>query len=60
MLRLDAGGGEFLDDVAGIGQGAGEPIELGYDQGVAAERQAASAWRSPGRARLVPVRPWST
>jgi S-adenosyl methyltransferase len=27
---------------------------------VSPSRQAASASRSPGRARLVPVRPWST
>ncbi len=27
---------------------------------VSPARQAVSAWRSPGRSRLVPVRPWST
>ncbi len=51
--------GELLDDVAGVGQGAGEPVELGHDQ-VSSERHAASASRRPGRAWLVPVKPWST
>ena len=27
---------------------------------VSPARQAANAWRSPGRSRLVPVKPWST
>jgi hypothetical protein len=34
-VELDSGGSEFLDDVAGIGQGAGQPVELGDHQGVA-------------------------
>ncbi len=34
-VELDAGFGEFLDDVAGIGQRAGQPVELGDDEGVA-------------------------
>ncbi len=33
---LAAAGGELVDDVAGVGHGAGEPFELGDDQGVAA------------------------
>ena len=34
-VQLDPGLGEFLDDVAGVGQGPGEPVELRDDQGVA-------------------------
>ena len=34
-VEFDAGVGEFLDDVAGIGQRPGQPVELGDDQGVA-------------------------
>jgi hypothetical protein len=33
--ELDLAGGELGDDVAGVGQRAGEPVELGHDQGVA-------------------------
>lgn len=58
-VELDLAGGELVSDVASIGEGAGEPIELGHHEGVAAG-QAASASRRPGRARVVPVRPWST
>ena len=42
-----------------VGQGPGQAVELGHHQRVPA-RQAATASRSPGRSRLVPVRPWST
>ena len=35
-VELDTGGGEFVDDVAGVGEGAGEAVELGDDEGVAA------------------------
>jgi hypothetical protein len=34
-VQLDPGGGEFLDDVSGIRQGACQPVELGDDEGVA-------------------------
>jgi hypothetical protein len=34
-LEADAAGGEFGDEVAGVGDGAGEPVELGHDEGVA-------------------------
>jgi hypothetical protein len=34
-VQLDLAGGELVDDVAGVGQRAGEPIELGDDEGVA-------------------------
>ena len=33
--ELDAAGDEGVADVAGVGDGAGEPVELGHDQGVA-------------------------
>jgi hypothetical protein len=50
---------ELVGDVAGIGERAGEPVELGHDEGVAGaaggERFAQSR-----PARVVPVRPWST
>src|SRR3954452_24135648 len=51
--------GEFVGDRSGVGRGSGQAVELGDHQRVPA-RQAASASRSPGRSRLVPVRPWST
>jgi hypothetical protein len=31
-----AAGGEFVNDVAGVRNGPGEPVELGYDERVAA------------------------
>lgn len=34
-VQLDPGLGEFLDDVAGVGQGLGEPVKFRDDQGVA-------------------------
>jgi len=33
-VEFHLGGGEFLDDVPGVGQGSGQPIEFGDDQGV--------------------------
>jgi len=33
-VELDPTLGEFVDDVAGVGQGSGQPIELGHDQRV--------------------------
>src|SRR5271165_6938364 len=33
--ELDAAGDEGVADVAGVGDGAGEPVELRYDEGVA-------------------------
>jgi hypothetical protein len=35
MLSFTPRGGEVGDDVAGVGQGAGEPVEFGDDEGVA-------------------------
>jgi hypothetical protein len=32
--ELDAGGDERVADVADVGDGAGEPVELGHDQSV--------------------------
>jgi hypothetical protein len=34
-VEPDATVGEFIDDVAGVGHRAGEPVELGDDQAVA-------------------------
>jgi len=34
-VELDLPGGEFVGDGPGVGQGAGEPVELGDDEGVA-------------------------
>ena len=39
----------------GVGQRSGQTVELG-DHEVSPARQAAGAWRSPGRSRLVPVK----
>jgi hypothetical protein len=33
--ELDAAGDEGVADVAGVGDGAGEPVELRHDEGVA-------------------------
>ena len=33
--ELDAAGDEGIADVAGVGDGAGEPVKLGHDEGVA-------------------------
>jgi hypothetical protein len=33
-VELDAATGEVFDDVAGVGQRAGQPVELGDDEGV--------------------------
>ena len=35
-VESHTGGGKFVDDVAGVGDGTGEPVELGDDEGVAA------------------------
>ena len=35
-VQPHSAGGEFIDDVAGVGHGAGESIEFGDDQRVAA------------------------
>ena len=58
--QADPPGGELIGDCTGIGQGPGQPVELGHHQGVLPAKHAASASRRPGRSRLVPVRPWST
>jgi hypothetical protein len=50
---------EVFDDVQRIGQGPGEPVEFGDDEGMPA-RTAARASRSPGRSLFLPVSPWST
>ena len=36
MLSLHTAGGEFVNDVARVGDGPGEPVELGHDERVAA------------------------
>jgi hypothetical protein len=33
-LSLTLAGGELVGDVAGVGEGAGEAVELGHDEGV--------------------------
>jgi hypothetical protein len=33
-VELDSASGQIVDDVAGVGQGSGEPIELGHHQSV--------------------------
>jgi hypothetical protein len=35
MLSFTSGLGEFFDDVAGVGEGAGEPVQFGHHEGVA-------------------------
>ena len=52
----DTAGGERVADRACVGDRACEPVELG-NTSVSPSRAAASACSSPGRARLVPVRP---
>jgi hypothetical protein len=56
--ELDVPPGQLVQDVTSVGQRAGEPVQL-VTAKVSPARQAASANRSPGRSRLVPVRPWS-
>ena len=51
--------GEVFDDVPRVGQGAGEPVELGDDEGVAGPA-GGEGLRSPGRSWFLPVSPWST
>jgi hypothetical protein len=34
-VQLDLTRGELVGDVASVGKGPGEPVELGYDEGVA-------------------------
>ena len=34
-VEADAADGELVDDVAGVGDGPGEPVELGDNEGVA-------------------------
>lgn len=50
---------ELVCDIARIRQRSRELIELQHHEGVPL-RQAARASRRPGRARFVPVSPWST
>jgi hypothetical protein len=50
---------EFIDDVAASGTERASRSSLVTTR-VSPSRQAASASRSPGRSRFVPVRPWST
>jgi hypothetical protein len=58
-VEADLAAREVLDDVAGVGQRAGEAVELGDDERVprAAGREG---FAQSGRSRCLPVRPWST
>jgi hypothetical protein len=58
-VQPDAAGGQLVDDVTRVGDGAGHRSSLVTTR-VSPRRQAARASRRPGRARLVPVSPWST
>lgn len=52
-------GGQYLDDVAGVRQGAREPVELGEQENVAGARDDQRLAQGPAGAD-VPVRQWST
>jgi hypothetical protein len=58
-VQLHPGAGEFAGDVAGVGEGAGEPVEFGDHEGVPGPA-GGQRLAQPDRDRLVPVRPWST
>jgi len=51
--------GQLVDDVPGVGHGAGQPVELADHEGVtgATGRQRLA---EAGSGAVVPVRPWST
>jgi hypothetical protein len=54
--KADLARGELVGDRPGIGQSPRQTVELVTTE-VSPARQAARASRSPGRSRLVPVRP---
>jgi len=58
-VELDLPGGEFVGDGPGVGQGAGEPVELGDDEGVAGAA-GAEGLVQPGAFAAGAGRPWST
>ena len=57
--RAGLAGGELVGDRASVGPGPGQAVELGDHEGVAGAA-GGEGLTSPGRSRLVPVRPWST
>lgn len=58
-VESDAAGGEFVDDVAGVGDGSGEPVELGDDQGVAGSA-GGQCLAKAGPGSVGAGEPWST
>jgi hypothetical protein len=58
-MSLTFAAGEFVEDVARVGQRPGQPIKLGHHN-ASPLWQAAEASRRPDRSRFVPVRPRST
>jgi len=58
-VQPDPAGGEFVDNVTRVRDGAGEPVELGDDEGVAAAASRESFAQSRSFA-VGPVNPWST
>ena len=59
MLELHVFLEEFFDDVAGVGQRAGETIEFGEDQRVAVADNGQCLAQVGPVPRFVPVSPWS-